>query len=418
VRPVHVVCLGLRSIGTTLASAAAAGLAERGVPVTTWTLRPRGHPFDRQLVLAASLTSTWPLDRATFLIVDEGPGLSGSSFAGAADALTARGVPDERIVFLAAWNPEASQLRSSRARDRWTRHQVLIAAAAPVPDGAIDLSGGLWRAHLALGDWPAAHPHHERIKYLEGDRISRFAGLGAWGRDASARAARLADAGWTTAPLVLANGFLTQPFAAGLPATDADSQADLVARGADYVAWLRAHESGSVAADVAPVCEMLRVNAREGLGEAVLPAVETLSADAAAFAEPATAIDGRLLPHEWLRTATGLIKVDALDHHRDHFLPGVADAAWDVAGLLVEMRVPRQHRDAVVERYRRASSDLTIARRLPFYLAAYTAFRLGYTTLALEAVQGDEQARFACARERYASELAQAIKADALPSAP
>jgi hypothetical protein len=38
------------------------------------------------------------------------------------------------------------------------------------------------------------------------------------------------------------------------------------------------------------------------------------------------------MPHEWLRVGDRHVRTDALDHHRDHFLPDMTDTAWDVAG--------------------------------------------------------------------------------------
>jgi hypothetical protein len=156
---------------------------------------------------------------------------------------------------------------------------------------------------------------------------------------------------------------------------------------------------------------MLHVNSREAIGPAALRTVEALCAGARQFAEPETAIDGRLLPHEWVETAGRCMKLDALDHHRDHFLPGATDAAWDVAGLLVEFSpgAPRQH--DVVQRYAAATGDRTIAQRLPFYLAAYAAFRTGYCTFAHESLDGAERERFRLARERYAGILASHLRA-------
>ncbi len=46
-----------------------------------------------------------------------------------------------------------------------------------------------------------------------------------------------------------------------------------------------------------------------------------------------------MLPHEWLLTATGYMKTDALDHHDDHFLPGCQNIAWDVACASVEFEL-------------------------------------------------------------------------------
>ena len=53
------------------------------------------------------------------------------------------------------------------------------------------------------------------------------------------------------------------------------------------------------------------------------------------------AIDGRMLPHEWLETRMAIVKADALDHHDDHFFPGCQDIAWDIAGASVEWRRSR-----------------------------------------------------------------------------
>src|SRR6478735_2678051 len=80
--------IGLRSIGTTLSAAVAIVLRAAQVAFRRYTVRPYGHPFDRQLELS---TQFGPADSA--LVVDEGPGLSGSSFFAAARALNTRGVP-------------------------------------------------------------------------------------------------------------------------------------------------------------------------------------------------------------------------------------------------------------------------------------------------------------------------------------
>ena len=50
-RPGTAVCVGLRSIGTSLSAAVAAGLEAAGWRVLALTLRPRGHPFQRRPIL-------------------------------------------------------------------------------------------------------------------------------------------------------------------------------------------------------------------------------------------------------------------------------------------------------------------------------------------------------------------------------
>lgn len=415
VRPERVVCLGLRSIGTSLSAMAAGALRRHGFNVRSWTVRPRGHPFDRRVVLAPDLLSRLALWESTVLVVDEGPGLSGSSLTGAAAAIAAAGVPDERILFVPAWRPEAERFVSSAAAARWARHGAIVPAfdivrralvcAGVVPADATEISAGEWRRRLHLAPpWPAAHPQHERRKFLfqtNGVRppanlaIARFAGLGRYGEETARRAAALSAAGWTTPPVRFARGFLAQEFAAGEPVDASRVTEAFVRHASRYVAWLRRHASCSDAAPVERLAEMLVCNTQETLGREWIQAAETLARDASRFDEPATAVDGRLQPHEWIATRAGWIKTDALDHHRDHFFPGPVDAAWDVAGLAIELTAgtpcgPLANDVArfVLDEYVRVSGDTRLAARLPFYTAAYCAFRSGYCSLAAGTLRG------------------------------
>jgi hypothetical protein len=119
-----------------------------------------------------------------------------------------------------------------------------------------------------------------------------------------------------------------------------------------------------------------------------------------------------MLPHEWIATPTRLFKVDALDHHDDDFWPGCRDIAWDVAGAIVEFGWSGAERAAFLTEYERASGDRAIAARLPFYIAAYLAYRIGYTSLAADTLAGsDEGVRFTLLSAGYRRCLA------ALPNA-
>jgi hypothetical protein len=421
-RPAAILCLGLRTIGTSLSAVVHGAATLARVPAVSWTLRPRGHPFDRHVAIATGLARRWPLDRALVVIVDEGPGLSGSSLAGAAEGLSRLGVPDDRIVLLAAWQPDVRQLRSAAARERWSRHTVLTAsfarvrrrvlAAIGVPPDAVDLSGGRWRSILRCPEpWPATHPQHERTKLLAPDgRLVRFAGRGACGVMARARAERLAAAGWTAAPGALRLGFLESALVPGRPLRAYDDEA--LCRAARYIGWLRRHEATTCAAATDRLAEMLLVNARMALGDDAARAAARLADDARRFSEPAVAIDGRLQPHEWVLGPGGLVKTDALDHHRDHFLPGPTDAAWDLAALGVEGRLIDEARARVLDAYVRASGDAAVAHRLPFHLAAYAALRVGYCTLAEPVVDEEERRRFVEARTRYLAALRSALAID------
>src|ERR1051326_1366049 len=87
-RPVFVV--GLRTIGATLSAVVAAAARRRTAHVERITVRPSGHPFDRRTEFAAEQRrqiEDAAARRALFVVVDEGPGLSGSSLMSVAEAL-------------------------------------------------------------------------------------------------------------------------------------------------------------------------------------------------------------------------------------------------------------------------------------------------------------------------------------------
>jgi hypothetical protein len=417
------VCIGIRSIGTSLSAVVTAALAELGIQVLSLTVRPHGHPFDRRPRFSPALQAELRRHLGTpFLLVDEGPGLSGSSFAGTAEALSELGVSDERIVFLPSWRTDGGALRSGKARERWRRHAQFTATFEEVwvetrrlpdlvPDSHLcDLSAGSWR-RLLLPDpaeFPPVQPQHERRKLLarstagRPDVLLRFAGLGSHGETSLCRARALAEAGFAPQPVRLAHGFLIQEFRPGAPVRMGEPCPELAGTMARYLAHLRRyHRSES---DSAPdLREMLVTNVREGLGE---PAVERLAArlpagDAGPREAP-TALDGRMLPHEWVRTRRGFFKADAVDHHDDHFYPGPQDIAWDVAGTCLEFALDGAARRGFLELYRRESGDDGIAGRLPFHALAYLGFRLGYVSLAAESL-GDtpDGARFRRQLVRY-----------------
>ena len=107
-RPTYVAVIGIRSIGTTLGAAVADELKRLGIATRFATVRPRGHPFDRQLRVDYDLARQWLGWTGHFAVVDEGPGLSGSSFASVAEFLSTLGIRDERIVFFPSWDADAS----------------------------------------------------------------------------------------------------------------------------------------------------------------------------------------------------------------------------------------------------------------------------------------------------------------------
>jgi hypothetical protein len=113
-----------------------------------------------------------------------------------------------------------------------------------------------------------------------------------------------------------------------------------------------------------------------------------------------------MFPHEWIATDRGLVKLDALEHHDDHFYPGPHDIAWDAAGTIVEFGLEGDAEDGLVAQIASALGDSHLPARMPFFVAAYLAFRAGYCSLGASAL-GDtpDAARLRAAAARYTQAL-------------
>lgn len=378
--------LGLRTMGSVLASMAAAGLAGGGHRLST--LRPRGDPHDRRIVAGARLQreiAMWP---GAFLVVDEGPGLSGSSIGGTMRFLIERGIAEDRIGILASWRPAAERLGSPYARAGWPRWRVEVADGLPAPPGD-EIGGGGWRR--ALGRAGPAWGEHERRKVLlpGGTRLAKFAGLGGYGAATRERARALACAGW--GPQVeeeAPEGWIVYR---RLPTRRARPDGAWAAFAGGYLAWVRSNHTLGEARPVSHALqEMARVN---------LAAAGVRRGDAPAG--PEVALDGRMLPHEWGLTARGWVKFDGTDHGDDPFFPGPADIAWDLAAIGIEFGPALGA--AAREEYTRRSGDggRQLEARLRWHGLAYAAFRWAYCALAAERTQGVDAAWFRAATRRY-----------------
>jgi hypothetical protein len=417
--------IGLRSIGTGLAALVAAVTNAAGIV----TVRPTGHPFHREVRVSDGLRRRLAAHSGPFAIVDEGPGLSGSSFGALGDLLEDLGVARERQVFLPSHDGDLGPAAEPRHRERWAKVARPAAgfdrlvADEPLADwfsdligpvSAIDdLSGGAWRAGRA--DPPPAFPQQERLKFrlqtASGAWLARFAGLGQIGEGKFARAVALHQAGFTPEPLALRRGFLLERWEAGEPGIG--ERAAFVAHLGRYLGF-RASAFPAQAGGASPeaLIEMAQINTTELLGEAAGASVAARLEPLRSAALSPCHIDGRLHRWEWLRTPDGLLlKMDAVDHSETHDLVGPQDIAWDIAGAAVEHDLtPAEIAvlcEAVAVQSRRRPEPATVAK----FEFCYAAFQAGLWDFAAQAASGPERARIVAHAQRYAGRLKQPASA-------
>lgn len=437
-----VALIGIRSIGTSLSAVAAAALSAQGWHVRRTTIRPTGHPFER----TASIDPAFLRGVHHALIIDEGPGLSGSSMAAAAKALLAAGLPMDRIAFLPghknppgpAASPETSALWStiqcytaghaSTPLSPATLRATLAARTATLrhdcPATPEDLSSGRWRAcaYSSTDHWPAVCDTLERSKLLfpapGGQGILwKFAGLaigptGQTGAESAlARLNFLAAGAWTSAPLDSSLGYIAIRWLPGRLLTPADATPETLGHIARYLtaAATETLSPDEQSASLDRLAEMLLVNTRETLGEPAARRAQQWGA-AARRAFPSADIpaagDGRPAPHKWLRTPEGHIyKLDAAGHDTDHTLIGPQPLIWDLAGVIVEWQLAPARAAALLAALGQAPNPAL----LTFHTAAYAAFRLAMLDLARVTADTEEFARIHAAAARYAAPLRTAL---------
>jgi hypothetical protein len=398
--------IGIRSIGTTLSAVVMAGLKRRRVPAERITVRPQGHPFHRATHFTDEQVS-WVEGNcdAAFVVVDEGPGLSGSSLLSVGEALIRAGVSRERIRFICSHYPNPDALRTKDGAARWSSFTACAVDQDSYlpPERLLDVSGGGWRRQVFSGEsaWPSSWPQIERVKFLsaDGKRMFKFEGYGKFGQAVWERNRAIARAGFGLEVSDFSGGFVIYPWLKGERGAAGRVSEPVLERLADYCAF-RAEEFRGCALTQVSLAEMVRCNLREEFG--IEAEVDGSQLEAAV----PTIVDGRMHPHEWVHSGNGeWLKVDGGSHGDDHFYPGPADIVWDLAGTIVEWELDRAARKYFLDRYRARTGD-DPASRLPAYLLAYLAFRLGYCKMAAESVgDANEVERLTRDYERYRSLL-------------
>lgn len=399
-----VVVIGIRSIGTTLSAITAAAARAGGLRAQRFTIRPAGHPYNRHTELSVEqlqLVSGFIKANADFLIVDEGPGLSGSSFLSVAEALIRAGVNDDRITLVCGHQPDLDALCTDDGPRRARRFRWLAVSPAPRKPEAAEffVGGGRWRNHL-LADpstWPASWIALERPKYLSGDgshpQLFKFLGLGHYGEEAWRREQQVAAAGFSVVPRREAHGFVSYDWVAGRPLSTEDLTEDGLRHLAAYCSF-RAQEFAAEWVNLDALRQMAEHNALNmGMGMEQCLRLKL---------ERPVIADGHMHPHEWLRTSDGkILKTDCGIHGDDHFFPGPTDIAWDLAGAIVEWRMNDEQAQFFLEAYRRDGGD-DARDRIDDFVSAYAIFRRAYCLMAANAMQGtEEEARLERAAASY-----------------
>jgi adenine/guanine phosphoribosyltransferase-like PRPP-binding protein len=398
----NLLVVGIRSVGTTLSAVMAAAARVRGARAQRITVRPHGHPYDRSAEFSVSQLAVIEgsvAAGATFAVVDEGPGLSGSSFLSVAEALERAGAPREKIVLASSHAPNVDALCAGDAARRWPRFRcVAVTSEARRPVQAVDfIGGGKWRSHLTMNgsEWPASWTSFERLKYLSTDhgerRLFKFAGLGHYGDQVFDREDKVAAAGFGPRPRAESDGFISYPWMDGRPCSATDVSHAVLQRLAGYCAF----RQRAFAVELSGL-NALRLMAEHNLRELGLDLAVDLRLERPVLA------DARMQPHKWLLTPDGeLLKTDSGSHGDDHFFPGPTDIAWDLAGAIVEWQMNPQQTADFLNLYRRVSGDDARAR-IDGFIAAYAVFRLAYCLMAANAMNGsEEQPRLQSAAAAY-----------------
>jgi hypothetical protein len=423
--------IGIRSIGTGLSTLVAASIGA-SPPVT---LRPVGHPFKREVKVDPTLTTQLAADRdRSFAIVDEGPGLSGSSFGAVADWLEEAGVPRQRIHFFPSHDGPLGPQASSRHRERWSqapRHihtmdDLLLRGPPPHHlaawvedligplDGPLkDVSGGVWRWHRYQDEasWPPSNLQQERRKFLAWANgvpwLVKFAGLGDAGAKKLRMAQHLHEAGFAPDVAGYRHGFLVQSWQEDAQSLDQVSfdRDRLIDQVGAYLGFRSRHcpAEGHQGASLGELRRMAVYNTRQALGD------DTGSALGRSLPDPhdldgnvrRVCTDNRLHAWEWLVCGDRLIKTDALDHGAAHDLIGHQDIGWDIAGAIVEFGLSEEEATRLCSVIEREGGHPVSPELLAFLLPCYCAFQMGAHLMAAAALDGGEVARLHKAADHY-----------------
>lgn len=390
-----VAVIGIRSVGSTLGAVVAAQLRARGTFAERMTVRPGGEPYRRNAVFTP-LQQAWlraRLDQqCDFVVVDEGPGFSGSTFLSVAQALVETGIPYSRIVLLGS-RPFPAHAAGAVQAQEWNRFRsctIDYASHTPAEAGR-SLGDGAWREVLYPGRslWPACWIEQERIKHMsiDGRTFFKFEGFGRFGELAREQGRQLAQEELSPRRLDYEQGFECYEFVRGRPMTGNDLNETLLSHMAEYCAFRLANFPARTS-DPAVLGAMAHNNLEVEFG------IRGRNFYLEVPLERPVYPDCRMLPYEWLFTEEGrIVKTDAVGHAEGHQLPGPADIAWDLAGTIVEWDLAPAAAAFFLKEYRRRSGDDAEKRVLP-YLLLYSVLRMGQSRMSSVSMARRREAKY------------------------
>jgi hypothetical protein len=462
-----VLVIGIRSIGTSLSALVATVLQSAKWNVRRLTVRPKGHPFQRELMFQAEDLG----DAAFALIVDEGPGISGSSMASVADALVRCGFSKSNLAFFPGHGNEPGHAASEKVREWWRMiprcftpleklrwngkflEDLLVASSQPslgvdssageTPLAIQDVTGGGWSSLVFPEgeESPAVYWPFERLKFRlvasDGRAVLwKFSGLGALlaapmlnpAEELDRKGEKPAE-GFevqTLQTLATTNGFCCTRWIMGRGFCPADVNPLTLRSIALYLFHTARKPLGEneTVEGLERLSHMLLCNSKEHLGddagkraERISHCIRSRTGLARLGSMPACA-DGRVAPHEWLRTSEGcLVKTDSTGNLVDHTIVGRQPLLWDVAGVIVEWKLNSDQTVFFEKMLRDLGLDWS-PDTLDFYLAAFAAFKLGQSVLCLQMGSPDSNytSRMEGAARYYASKLEAILHLEAVPS--
>ena len=408
----RVAVIGIRSVGSTLGAVVRAVLGAHGISVERITVRPAGEPYRRKTVFSPE-QQDWlraRLDqRCDFVVVDEGPGFSGSTFLSVAQALVDSGVPCSRIVLMGS-RPFPLQAAGTMREREWKQFRscTIEYASHPPSTACRNLGDGAWRELLypSRSLWPACWVEQERVKHMSADGRSffKFEGFGRFGELSREQALELAQAGLSPRWMGSEHGYACYEFVVGRPLAGSDLNQAQLSRMAEYCAFRVTHFS-SPSADLAMVGAMTRNNLQVEFGGGFKDFSIELPLERPVYP------DCRMLPHEWLVDQQGrVVKTDGVGHAEGHQLPGPADIAWDLAGAIVEWDLAPAARAFLLEEYRRRTGDAAGTRLRP-YLLVYSVLRMSQCRMSSASMARRREGKYLRRQyERYREKVKELLK--------